>query len=128
MGEFAMVVFDLNDLKLTNDTYGHEAGDAYLIDSTKLIKEYFKDIPIYRIGGDEFCTILIGSNYENREQLFEAFNKRIDLNLKNKERLIISSGLATFNPNKDTTMLKVFTRADREMYARKQELKEKQAQ
>ena len=128
MGEFAMVVFDLNDLKLTNDTYGHEAGDAYLIHSTKLIKEYFKDIPIYRIGGDEFCAILIGSNYENREQLFEAFNKRIDINLKNKERLIISSGLATFNPNKDTTMLKVFTRADREMYARKQELKEKQAQ
>ena len=127
MCDFAMVVFDLNDLKLINDTYGHEAGDAYLVDSTKLIAEYFKDIPVYRIGGDEFVALLIGSDFNKREVLFKAFNERIDNNLKNKDRVVISSGIATFNQNKDTTILKVFTRADREMYARKQELKEKQA-
>ena len=72
-------------------------------------------------------TLLIGSDFNKKEELFKAFNERIDNNLKNKDRVVISSGIATFNQNKDTTILKVFTRADREMYARKQELKEKQA-
>ena len=128
MCDFAIVVFDLNDLKLINDTFGHEAGDAYLVDSTKLIAEYYKDIPVYRIGGDEFVALLIGSDFDKKEELFKAFNERMDANVKNKDRVVISSGIATFNPSKDTTILKVFTRADREMYARKQELKEKQAQ
>lgn len=126
MEKFALVVFDLNDLKSINDNYGHEAGDNYLVDSTKLIKETFRDIPLYRVGGDEFVAILRGENFENKDQLIKTFEKRIDENLEKKDRLIISSGLAVFDKEKDTTILKVFTRADREMYARKQILKSRQ--
>ena len=123
MNEFAMVVFDLNDLKATNDTYGHEAGDNYLIDSAKLIGEYFKDVPIYRIGGDEFVAILQNQEYDNRDLLVNSFNSRIDKNIQNKDRVIVSCGLGIYERNIDTSVLKVFTRADRNMYARKQELK-----
>ena len=126
MERFALVVFDLNDLKMTNDNYGHEAGDNYLVDSTKLIQEIFKDNPIYRVGGDEFVTVLTGQNFENQGQLMKAFERKIDDNLQNKGRLIISSGIANYDKEKDTTILKVFTRADRTMYARKQELKSRQ--
>ena len=128
MCDFAMVVFDLNDLKFINDTYGHEEGDNYLVDSTKLIGKYFKNIPVYRVGGDEFVAILIGRDYEKREEYLKAFNAQIDLNVRNKQRTIVSAGIATFEQDRDTTILKVFTRSDRQMYVRKQELKEEQNQ
>ena len=124
MGNFAMVVFDLNDLKMVNDTYGHEAGDNYLRDSTKLIREFYKDIPIYRVGGDEFVAILLDKDYEKKDSLFKSFNEKIEQNLKNKDRLVISSGISTYKSGVDTTILKVFTRADQRMYDRKQKLKE----
>lgn len=128
MCDFAIVVFDLNDLKIINDTYGHEEGDNYLVDSTKLINQYFKNIPLYRVGGDEFAAILIGSDFDKRDEFLSAFNTQIDLNVRTNNRIIVSAGLATFDQDKDTSILKVFTRADRQMYSRKQEIKDKQNQ
>ena len=124
--DFAMVMFDLNDLKLTNDTYGHEVGDKYLVDSFNLIKEYYPGIPLYRVGGDEFVAMLTNGQFENRKKYLRDFNDRIDENVKKKDRLIISSGIAEYNSDKDSSILTVFTRADRDMYARKQRIKEAQ--
>ena len=124
--KFAMVMFDLNDLKLTNDTYGHEVGDQYLMDSYNLIKEYYPGVPLYRVGGDEFVALFLNGNFDSKEEYFKAFNKRIDENVKNKDRVIISSGMAEYDPDKDSSILTIFTRADRDMYARKQKIKEAQ--
>ena len=122
--DFAVVMIDLNYLKEVNDTYGHEAGDEYLVASTKLIAEYYKGVPVYRIGGDEFVALLKDENYEKRQELFDAFNERIEKNRVENQRVIVPSGLAEFDPKLDTTITKVFTRADRRMYERKQKLKE----
>lgn len=124
--QLALVMFDLNDLKLTNDTYGHEIGDKYLVDSFNLIKEFYHDIPLYRVGGDEFVALFINGQYPDRLKYFSAFNKRIDENVKNKDRLIISSGIAEYDSDKDSSVLTVFTRADRDMYMRKQKIKKAQ--
>ena len=72
--DLAVVVLDLNDLKIINDSFGHEAGDNYLIDSTKLIKSYFKDTPLYRVGGDEFALFLRGEAFAKREEYLSEFN------------------------------------------------------
>ena len=126
LSEFAMVMFDLNDLKLINDTYGHEVGDKYLVDSYNLIREYYQDVPLYRVGGDEFVALFFKDKFEQRREYFKAFNKCIDENVKNKDRIIISSGLADFDSDKDSSVLTVFTRADRDMYARKEKIKKAQ--
>ena len=124
---FAIVVFDLNDLKITNDTYGHEEGDHYLKESTNLIGQFFKDIPLYRVGGDEFALFLKDENYIKRDEYFSEFNQCIDENVIKHNHIIIAAGMAIYEPEKDTTILQVFTRADREMYQRKQQIKDKQA-
>lgn len=124
MEDFAMIVFDLNDLKAVNDKDGHEAGDRYIIESVRLIEDYFKDIPVYRVGGDEFTLVLLGKDYKNRHQLLDDFNRRIDQNQKNHNVVVVSAGIADYNRDKDTTIIQIFTRADREMYARKHYLKE----
>ena len=124
--DLAVVVFDLNDLKIINDSFGHEAGDNYLIDSTKLIKSYFKEVPLYRVGGDEFALFLRGEAFAKREEYLSEFNKHIDENVMNKDRIIIASGMAVYDKEIDTSIMQVYTRADRDMYQRKQQIKYKQ--
>jgi diguanylate cyclase (GGDEF)-like protein len=124
MEDFAVVVFDLNNLKDVNDLKGHEVGDQYIIESVRLIEECFRDVSVYRVGGDEFTLFLTGKNYKNRYELLENFNNRINQNYKNHSYLVVSAGMADYERSKDTTIIQIFTRADREMYARKHYLKD----
>ncbi len=124
MEDFAVVVFDLNNLKDVNDLKGHEVGDQYIIESVRLIEECFRDVSVYRVGGDEFTLFLTGKNYKNRYELLENFNNRINQNHKNHSYLVVSAGMADYERSKDTTIIQIFTRADREMYARKHYLKD----
>ena len=53
-----IIVLDLNNLKLFNDELGHDSGDEYIIESSKIIYDIFSPYGfVYRIGGDEFCVI-----------------------------------------------------------------------
>ena len=52
-------MFDLNDLKKCNDTYGHDYGDQYIMMASEILKKLFAlDGKCYRIGGDEFCALV----------------------------------------------------------------------
>ena len=126
MDDFAVVVFDLNSLKHINDISGHEAGDKYIIEASKLVTSLFRYSAIYRIGGDEFTAILEEEDYINRESLVREFNKRIDDNLTSGG-VIVSAGLATYQPGVDDAFSQVFNRADDEMYLRKRDLKDRGA-
>ena len=121
---FSVIIFDINDLKKINDTYGHKEGDKYIKECANLIFEYFQNIPVYRVGGDEFAAILLGENYENGESLLRDFEIRIDKNRSENNRIVIASGKADYDPERDTAFLQVFARADRKMYARKERLKQ----
>ncbi len=55
----SLIVFDVNDFKLINDTYGHSEGDRILTEVAKILKEYYQEYGrVYRIGGDEFAAII----------------------------------------------------------------------
>ena len=123
INEFCLFIFDLNDLKKINDTYGHEKGDEYIIKSVKIIQSVLPNLTIYRLGGDEFVTCLVGEDYRNRYKLLEQFNKIVESNLTNNEP-IIAVGFSDFVPREDNTIRTVFARADERMYSRKRKLKE----
>ena len=120
--EYGVVVFDLNGLKEVNDTKRHEAGDEYIKTGCMLICHKFDHSPVFRIGGDEFVTILKGQDYENRERLEAEFRSIIDENQKNGT-VVVSSGLAIYKEGKDESYNDVFKRADARMYERKKALK-----
>ena len=122
-GDLCLFIFDLNDLKMINDTYGHQVGDDIIIKSVQLIKSVFKNQTIYRIGGDEFATFVDGPDYAIRYKLLEEFNKKIESNI-GKNEPIVAAGFADYVPEKDNSLRSVFTRADERMYARKKKLKE----
>jgi diguanylate cyclase (GGDEF)-like protein len=80
--KLALVLFDLDDFKKINDTYGHQAGDLVLCDFGKKLKEWFKrytDI-IARYGGEEFVLICFYDNIENFLSYLEKFREFIAQN------------------------------------------------
>ena len=122
LANYGVAVFDINDLKLTNDTKGHEAGDKLITNACAIICKQFKHSPVFRIGGDEFAAILKGSDFENREDLFREFTAKIDENNKNGG-VVVAGGMAVFDPKLDDNYTDVFMRADQQMFERKEQLK-----
>ena len=123
---FGIVVFDLNQLKETNDTYGHDVGDKLIATSAKVISDVFKRSPVFRIGGDEFLAVLKHRDLEDCEKLFaqldlECANTRIDGN--EEISISIARGFALFDSNIDSCFNNVFKRADNAMYENKRKNK-----
>ena len=119
---FAVIVCDVNGLKYVNDTFGHKAGDEYIKSASKMICDNFKHSPVYRIGGDEFVVIAKDQDYNNRVELVEQFNELSKKHIATNE-VVVSAGLAEYDPQKDKVMHDVFERADALMYKKKMELK-----
>ena len=125
--EFGVVVLDLNDLKETNDKYGHAVGNQLIISAAKLISNIFKRSPVFRIGGDEFLVVLQNRDLESCEELFA----QLEQHCKNtyveegsvKIPVSIAKGFVRFDPGKDMHFADVFKRADDAMYENKAKLK-----
>ena len=124
--KFGLVMFDLNNLKHINDTYGHEHGDEYIINSCRLICHVFKHSPVFRIGGDEFVALLEGSDLDECDARVAELDAAVEATAsadKPWQRLSIAKGTAYSTPG-DTAPEDVFVRADRAMYANKRRMKE----
>ena len=120
---FAIIVCDINNLKIINDTSGHKVGDEYIIEASKLICETFTHSPVYRIGGDEFVVVLNAGDYINREKLLKQIRAVVIKNIGRKEGVVIATGLADYDSINDKTLSDVFERADARMYENKNFLK-----
>ena len=121
--EFAIAVFDVNDLKVVNDNLGHDVGDQHIIGACSLICTILKHSPVFRIGGDEFVAILEGIDFEERRSLISDFNNQIEENARTG-KVVVSVGLSTYKQNAGATFASVFKQADENMYKRKAILKE----
>lgn len=76
---FSAIMLDINNFKLINDTYGHDAGDKALEASAKLLKGCIRtDDFIARFGGDEFCIILNISNTDELEQAILRIKRTVE--------------------------------------------------
>ena len=117
---FAVVMFDVNDLKLVNDTNGHQYGDQYLKDACRIICDIFKHSPVFRIGGDEFTVISQGSDYEHMDELLARLRDHNEAALLSGG-IVIACGMAKFEG--DACVAAVFGRADHQMYENKNKLK-----
>jgi len=88
--EISVICVDIDDLKLINDNYGHEAGDVAIIESAKAIKDALpKDSICVRTGGDEFCVLIHSSRHidvrkkiEKIYETLENYNSRSGLPYK----------------------------------------------
>ena len=129
--EFAIAMIDLNYLKETNDTNGHDAGDVALMKLSNLIKTIFRGHPVYRIGGDEFVAIVNKGSKAKMDKLVEKFNTELQAIGENEaladyERISAAIGYSVYQKGEDKNVDDVFKRADQAMYRRKRYMKENQ--
>ncbi len=122
-----LFMFDLNDLKKCNDNFGHEYGDCYITMVSNVIKEVFgTDGKCYRIGGDEFCSIMDYTSQEDIETKYNRFVKEIEK--KNEQEFVVpvsvAVGYAIYDPNIDKSLEETLKRADAMMYQNKQKIKQ----
>jgi diguanylate cyclase (GGDEF)-like protein len=120
---FSIGIFDCNGLKQINDKYGHDKGDIYLTCASSAISKAFDGCPVFRIGGDEFCVVLQGDDYQNREIFIERFNsireRRNALNENEWEKINLAVGFADYERESDNSVDDVSRRADKKMYENK---------
>ena len=122
-GGVAIVVCDMNDLKLINDTKGHAIGDDYLRKASFLICETFNHSPVFRVGGDEFVAVLMDRDYIDREYLVSKFKSETVKIGRERSGPFVACGMSECNYDTDTVIADVFKRADMAMYEDKEHLK-----
>ena len=123
---FGVVIFDLNQLKETNDTYGHDVGDKLIATAAKAISDVFKRSPVFRIGGDEFLAVLQHRDLKDCEALLmqlDAVCANTCIKEKGNSAISIARGFAMFDTEKDLCFNDVFKRADYAMYENKRKSK-----
>ena len=120
---YSVVVFDINQLKIINDDYGHEKGDHVIVQVGKAIKQAMDGEKLYRIGGDEFVAIVKGMDPSDKitalRSLIDEINEK-DTELKETSlEVAVSIGYAVYDSDTDLDYADVFKKADDAMYADK---------
>jgi len=116
----AILVCDLDGLKLINDTLGLEAGDKLLLAAAGILKESSPpEAVVARIGGDEFGILIPGHSLITAVMVYESINEAVKrYNQSNENILSISIGYAV-KEDAATSMDEVFIQADEKMYRQK---------
>ena len=111
----AFVIFDIDDFKKYNDTYGHQMGDKILEKVGDIIKGGIEKSDFAgRYGGEEFCVFMPVSASENTLKRVDALREKI----ARRTKVTISAGISYF-PDNATTLEDLIKTADAALYRAK---------
>jgi len=115
---FSLIMFDIDDFKLINDTYGHPVGDKVLIELTSLVSSHIRENDFFaRWGGEEFI-ILIRSNGNESVVLAQKIAQTIrSHHFADIGKLTCSFGTTLYR--KDDTSDSLIQRVDKALYSAK---------
>ena len=119
-GEVALLFIDLDNFKAVNDTHGHEAGDAVIIETARrLVEQTRSDDRVVRLGGDEFVVMCENSSREEAEALARRITAAARQPIGDLGHTVTASiGIVTIAANAATT--EMLEKADAAMYRAKQ--------
>ena len=120
-GEATIFVFDVNDLRETNNAEGHDAGDKLLKNAADSILNSFKAEDAdncFRIGGDEFVAVVCDENEEAVKLHLKKFKYE-----QNWRNVSIAVGYVHTKDISKESIRDLFSEADKRMYINKAEIK-----
>jgi len=115
-----LIIFDVDNFKLVNDTYGHQAGDIILIDLVNLISDNIKNGDIFaRWGGEEFVVLTPATDLNGACNLAENLRKLVQLHPFSYvgNQMTLSFGIAQLVA--EDTKKTLFEKADGALYEAK---------
>jgi diguanylate cyclase (GGDEF)-like protein/PAS domain S-box-containing protein len=116
----SIVLFDLDNMKSINHKYGHKNGDNILIETAKLLDQYFTPGAfVSRIGGDEFSVILTNKNQIEIGYLIKDFLEEMNnFNSSRNIRINMSVGYA-YNEHSIGKMEELLLKANKNLHKNK---------
>lgn len=117
---FSFLIFDIDNFKNINDTYGHNMGDKVLIALTRLVQKQLRITDyFFRVGGEEFIVLLTNTNLKDALQVAQKVRMEVanKLNTIENQTITISLGLTQVNQNDDSET--ICKRADKLLYEAK---------
>ncbi|WP_263408935.1 ligand-binding sensor domain-containing protein [Terriglobus tenax] len=122
-GKFALLLIDLDRFKQINDTLGHDAGDALLIEAASRLKAAVRESDhVFRLGGDEFAVLEVGFTEPSSVEMIcrritRSFEKLVTVNGASMNTSP-SIGVATF-PVDGESLEELYKIADMALYQAK---------
>jgi diguanylate cyclase (GGDEF)-like protein len=123
-----LVYVDLDNLKVTNDRYGHSAGDDLLRSAAGALRASFRDTDtVARLGGDEFVVVATDTPREEHPAILARLAAelvRVNQHRDPRIPLTWSLGLVSIEPATVVSLDYLMSTADRRMYAAKRALQD----
>lgn len=111
----SLLIFDIDDFKLFNDSHGHPEGDRILVEIAEISRACFDDVDtVCRYGGEEFVVIMPNASSESALEKAEKLRERVELN----GSLTVSVGLIT-SLNSCVSAEQLLKQADTALYKAK---------
>lgn len=120
----AAAMFDIDNFKSINDTYGHLFGDAVIVAVSAIIREISEEhgCASYRYGGEEFVILFINKSFDEVVQVVERIHREIrekKITLGEQSVYINTSAGVSLYPEHSAEQASVIDNADRAMYISK---------
>jgi len=112
----SLLLLDIDDFKLVNDTYGHLAGDEVLTSFGKILRSHLRNGDIAaRYGGEEFAILANNTAQDQAFRMAENVRKRIEsYDFPTAGHITVSIGCTTYLPSED--IREFIQRADFALY------------
>jgi diguanylate cyclase (GGDEF)-like protein len=121
--QLSLILFDVDDFKIYNDTLGHLAGDALIKTIGNALRDSAHRAGDFgaRLGGDEFAVLLPDTSAEGAKRVMEALRLRLqELCEKGGIAIVgLSVGIACFTPEPGTSQKLLLETADHALYEAK---------
>ena len=119
--QYTLITMDIDNFKIINDTYGHDAGDMVLRSIADIILKRLRRVDkVYRLGGEEFLALLRGTDESNAAEIAESLKAAISSEtMILDESITVSMGVAGYRS--DESWLDWMKRSDEKLYRAKVE-------
>jgi len=120
---FTVCFVDVNGLKLVNDTWGHDEGDALIKTVVGIIQGKLRrgDV-LCRLGGDEFLMMFKNCSMENANRIWDRIQKKLEITNSLSEKpytISVSYGLLEYGHSMEISVMELINMADQKMYDHK---------
>ena len=113
---YALVMIDLDNFKMLNDTMGHDKGDQCLREFGRILKNNCADSLPFRFGGDEFCILFKNKTIEQIKDICEKIQNDLKVSDENKSSILLTASIGIASFTRQISARQLLRNTDKALY------------